>query len=190
MTEICVKINASLEETKRMAIEKGFEFIESYNNHDTYFSTIDKENLKKVTYKNLLDNSIIVRHITGENCDVRNLVYKKKTLDEKGNVIEEVKTKVKVDDVEKVKNIFKNIDLSCWCDFVNENNEYRKGEIILNIQHVKELGTFIEIEEYPSIANKTDKEKFDILVNIINSFGFSTGKDYSCKKPYMFLNLK
>lgn len=187
MTEICVQINGELEEIKNSAIEKGFVFSESYNNFDTYYTTISEENLKKVSYKELLDNSLIVRNIKGEDFDIKNIVYKKKTLDNNGNVIEEIKTKLKIDDIEKAKTIFKNMGLTCWCDFINQNNEFKKGEITLNIQYVKELGVFIEIEEFESIKGKTDEEKFAILIDIINSFGFPIGTDYSCKKPYMYL---
>lgn len=192
MTEICVQINGELEEIKKSALEKGFEFKESYNNYDTYYSTVSEEELKTVEYKKLLDNSVIVRNIVGDDVDIKNIVYKKKTLDDQGNVIEEIKTKLKIDDIQKAKLIFKSLGLTCWCDFINQNNEYTKGEVVLNIQHVDELGTFIEIEEYDSIKDKSDEEKFEILVGVINSLGFPIGTDYSCKKPYMYLknNLK
>lgn len=188
MTEICVQIDGNFEEIKKAVSRQGFEFIESYDNYDTYFTTIKKENIKSVSYKQLLDNSVIIRNIKGDNFDIKNIVYKKKTLDNNGNVIDEVKTKLKIDDIEKAKTIFSNIGLNCWCDYVNHNNEFKKGEIVLIIQYVEDLGTFIEIEEYKSIENKTDKEKFTILMDIINSLGFKIGKDYSCKKPYMLLN--
>jgi RNA polymerase sigma-70 factor (ECF subfamily) len=66
MTEICVQINGELEEIKKSALEKGFEFKESYNNYDTYYSTVSEEELKTVEYKKLLDNSVIVRNIVGD----------------------------------------------------------------------------------------------------------------------------
>jgi len=187
MTEICVQIKGNLQEVKKSALEKGFQFVESYNNHDTYYTNISKDDLKKVNYKKLIDSSMIVRHITSENWEVKKLVYKKKTLDNSGNVIEEIKTNVNVDDTNKLNTIFTNMGLTCWCDFVNENNEFKKGEIVLNIQYVKELGVFAEIEEFDSIKNKSDKEKFNILIDIINSLGFDIGDDYSCKKPYIYL---
>ncbi len=190
MTEICVQVFGKLEEVKKALIENGYCFLESYNNHDIYYTTYKSDELKKVTYKELLDKTIIIRNIVGENLDKRNLVYKSKTLDDSGNVIKEIKTKVEIDSVEKAKTIFDNVGLNCWCDYINENYEYKKGEIVINVQHVKELGTFIEIEEFNSISERTDGEKFSILIDIINSLGFPIGNDYSCKKPYMFLNKK
>ena len=133
------------QEVKKSALEKGFVFSESYNNYDTYFSTVSEEELKTVAYKKLLDNSVIVRNIVGDNCDIKNIVYKKKTLDEQGNVIEEIKTKLKIDDIQKAKLIFNSLGLTCWCDFVNQNNEYKKGEIVLNIQHQHQKDILIYI---------------------------------------------
>ena len=188
MTEICVQIYSDFEKVKQILLSQGFEFLESHSNYDTYFTSIPKEKVKQVEYKELLDNSLIIRNIKGENLDIKNIVYKKKTLDEQGNVTNEIKTKLKIDDIEKAKLIFNNMGLCCWCDYVNQNNEYKKGEITLNLQYVENLGVFVEIEEFESIKDKTDTEKFSILKDIIKSFNLPMGNDYSCKKPFMFLN--
>ena len=188
MTEICVQAYTALEELQRKLENAGFEFVENYNNSDTYFSTLSKRDIKKLDYKALLDSSLIVRHIEGDNCDIKNLVYKKKTLDENGNVIKEIKTKLKIDDIDKAKQMFSSLGLTCWCDYVNQNYEYKKGEISIIVQYVDSLGVFIEIEEFNSIKDKSDKEKFGILKDIVNALKLPLGLDFSCKKPYMFLN--
>ena len=188
MTEICVQAYTTLEELQRKLENAGYEFVENYNNSDTYFSTLSKRDIKKLDYKALLDSSLIVRHIEGDNCDIKNLVYKKKTLDENGNVIKEIKTKLKIDDIDKAKQMFSSLGLTCWCDYVNQNYEYKKGEISIVVQYVDSLGVFIEIEEFNSIKDKSDKEKFGILKDIVNALKLPLGLDFSCKKPYMFLN--
>ena len=188
MTEICVQAYTTLEELQRKLENAGYEFVENYNNSDTYFSTLSKRDIKKLDYKALLDSSLIVRHIEGDNCDIKNLVYKKKTLDENGNVIKEIKTKLKIDDIDKAKQMFSSLGLTCWCDYVNQNYEYKKGEISIIVQYVDSLGVFIEIEEFNSIKDKSDKEKFGILKDIVNALKLPLGSDFSCKKPYMFLN--
>lgn len=185
MTEICVEISATVDEIKKVAIEKGFEFLETYYNLDTYYTTLKNEELKNVSYLNLLDNSVVIRDVFGDTWAVKNIVHKKKTLDENQNVIEEIKTEIKIDDIAKAKKLFDNLKMTCWCDFTNQNTLLKKGEVILNVQYIKELGTFIEVEEYDSIADYPATQKFDILVDIINSLGFPIGTDYSCKKPFM-----
>ena len=188
MTEICVQAYTALEELQRKLENAGFEFVENYNNSDTYFSILNENDVENVDYKILLDSSLIVRHIEGDNCDIKNLVYKKKTLDENGNVIKEIKTKLKIDDIDKAKQMFSSLGLTCWCDYVNQNYEYKKGEISIIVQYVEDLGVFVEIEEFNSIKDKSDKEKFGILKDIVNALKLPLGSDFSCKKPYMFLN--
>lgn len=188
MTEICVQVYATLEELQRKLENAGFEFVENYNNADTYFSTLNENDVENVDYKTLLDSSLIVRHIVGDSCDIKNLVYKKKTLDENGNVIKEIKTKLKIDDVDKAKQMFSSLGLTCWCDYINHNYEYKKGEISIIVQYVDNLGVFIEIEEFNSIKDKSDKEKFAVLKDLVNSLNLPLGSDFSCKKPYMYLN--
>ena len=115
-------------------------------------------------------------------------MFKNKTLDDNGNVVNEIKTKLKIDDEEKAKTIFTNIGMTCWCDYINENIVYKKGEIALTIQNIKNLGVFLEIEEYPSIENLSNKDKFEVLSNLVNSLGLNLNDDYSAKKPYLLLN--
>ena len=188
MTEICVQAYTTLEELQRKLENAGFEFVENYNNSDTYFSILNENDVENVDYKTLLDSSLIVRHIVGDSCDIKNLVYKKKTLDENGNVVKEIKTKLKIDDIDKAKQMFSSLGLTCWCDYINHNYEYKKGEISIIVQYVDSLGLFIEIEEFNSIKDKSDKEKFAILKDIVNSLNLPLGSDFSCKKPYMYLN--
>lgn len=184
MTEICVLTKNNFEEVKEKLINEGFDYVETYNNYDTYFTTLF-ENISNISYSQLLEKSILVREIKGENLDKKFIVYKKKVFDNHENVIDEIKTKLNIDNIENAKTIFQNLGLHCWCDYVVNNNEFKKGEIIVNVQNVDKLGTFIEIEEYESIKRKSNEEKFDILKNIILSMNLEIFPDYSCKKPFM-----
>ena len=187
MTEICTQVYEDKENLEHAVLENGYEFVESYSNHDIYFSSKSFNEISNMSYKELLDNSIIVRHIKGENCDKKFIVYKKKELDNNGNVINEIKLKVSVDNTKNLIDIFYNLGLTCWCDYVVQNIVYKKGEVELIIQNVNELGSFIEIEEFPSIKDLSNDIKFKTLMDIINSLKINIGADYSCKKPFMML---
>lgn len=142
MTEICVRVYEDLENTKQKLLKLGYEFEEFYANHDIYFTVLTKNEVKKVGYKNLLKKSLIIRNIKGENLDIKNIVYKNKTLDDKGNVISEIKTKIKIDDVDKAKQVFANIGLNCWCDYVNENYASKKEMFHLSFNMLKNSECF------------------------------------------------
>ena len=187
MTEICVQVREDLAHVINMLKSLDYVFDERYVIHDIYYTTLKKSDLKTVDYKNLLNQSLIIRKIDGNSGINTYIVFKNKTIDNKGNVINEIKTKLKIDDEEKAKTIFTNIGMTCWCDYINENIVYKKGEIALTVQNVKNLGVFLEIEEYPSIEKLPSKDKFDILSNIVNSLGLNLNDDYSAKKPYIFL---
>lgn len=188
MTEICVQVKESLDKIIERLKNIGYAFEERYVIHDIYYTTLKKSDLKTVDYKNLLNKSLIIRKIDGNSGINTYIVFKNKTIDNKGNVINEIKTKLKIDDEEKAKNIFTNIGMTCWCDYINENIVYKKGEIALTIQNIKNLGVFLEIEEYPSIENLSNKDKFEVLSNLVNSLGLNLNDDYSAKKPYLLLN--
>ena len=42
MTEICVQVFEDLEKIKSRIIKKGFKFLESYDNHDSYFTKLEE----------------------------------------------------------------------------------------------------------------------------------------------------
>ena len=130
MTEVCVQIFADFEEIKNAILAQGYIPVESYDNYDTYFSSLPKEKIKAVTYKELLDSSLIVRNIRGEKVNVKNIVHKKKTLDKNGNVISEVKTKLEIDDPEKAKAIFASMGLCCWAIIKTAITSSRKVKLL------------------------------------------------------------
>ena len=49
-------------------------------------------------------------------------------------------------------------------------------------------GCFMEIEEYPSIKDLPENEKFNQLKLFVKNLGFNTGNDFSCKKSLMLYN--
>lgn len=187
MTEICVEIKENLEKVIDILKNLGYMFDERYVIHDTYYTTFKESDLKTISYKDLLNRSLIIRNIVGNSGVSTNIVYKNKTLDNNGNVINEIKTKLKIDDEEKAKTIFTNVGMTCWCDYINENIVYKKDDIALTLQKVENLGVFLEIEEYPSIKDKKEEDKFTILSNLAKSLNINLGEDYSVKKPYLFL---
>ena len=187
MTEICVEVKENLEKVIDILKNLGYMFDERYVIHDTYYTTFKESDLKTISYKDLLNGSLIIRNIVGNSGVSTNIVYKNKTLDNNGNVINEIKTKLKIDDEEKAKTIFTNVGMTCWCDYINENIVYKKDDIALTLQKVENLGVFLEIEEYPSIKDKKEEDKFTILSNLAKSLNINLGEDYSVKKPYLFL---
>lgn len=187
-TEITVQIFEEYETVVEKLKELGFEWVDTFTGCDRYYSTLSEKELNNIEYKPLLDSSIVVRSFHKKKTDVLStmLVHKKKTLDSKGNVIGEEKSSVNVDDLEKASKVLDSAGLINWMSLNQQNSFYKNGEKTVIVGTVKGLeGTFVEIEEYPSIAELKENEKFQILSDFIDSLGMKKGNDYSCKKIYM-----
>lgn len=185
MTEICVQVFDDLTTIKKVLSKFNFKFVESRVNDNAYFTHISASELDTTCYQTLINNSIIVRNFKSSNVEDKSLIYKNKNLDKNQNVVSETKIKVMVDDTEKLIDALSGSGLTNWCNIAYDNHEYTNGEIAIYVQCVKNLGTFIEIEEYDSIKNLPSEEKFSKLCEFANSLNLKLGTDYSVKKAYL-----
>lgn len=187
-TEITVQIFEDIKVVVEKLKAMGFEWQDTFTGCDTYFTTMKEDKIASAGYKSLLDSSMIIRefHKEKSNSHSTMLVHKKKTLDDNGNVIGEEKSSVNVDSSENTSKVLKNAGLINWMTLNQQNSFYKNGEKTVIVGTVKGLdGTFVEIEEYPSISMLKEEEKFGILSDFIDSLGMKKGNDYSCKKIYM-----
>lgn len=190
-TEITVNIFEDINNVVKKVEELGYTWKDTFSGTDQYFTTLDKQSVKSATYKELLDSSMIIREFDQKASGTHKtmLVHKKKTLDEQGRVVGEEKSSVVVDSSANTHKLLSNAGLQNWMTLSQQNSFFVNGEKTIIIGTVEGLdGTFVEIEEYESIKNKSEQEKFEILCDFVKSLGFKTGDDFSCKKIYMLFN--
>ena len=181
-TEITLQIYTTLEETIKILKEQGYTEIENFVMDDHYFTSLNEVHNKK--YSEIMKNSILLR--SGK--DKHLLIYKNKEFDIQGNVICEEKINCPVLDIYSAEKILK---LANFNNFVNLNTHiqvFNKGKIEFAIQEVKDLGLFIEIEEFDYMKNITSEEKVEGLLKIAKSLNLQLGSDHNCKKVQMMLN--
>ncbi len=186
-TEITINIKKGISSVKNKLESLGFVEIEKYTGIDNYFTTISGE-ISSTDYKTLLDSSIIIRSFSSKSKkDKTNLmVYKNKSLDKNGVVLSEEKISTTVENLDNTLKILKLAGLNNWLSLNQQNSFYKLGEIEITVGTVKGLdGTFLEIEEYPSISMLSPEEKIEKMVEIIKKLGFDSGNNYSVKKAYM-----
>lgn len=186
-TEITINIKKDISSVKNKLESLGFVEIEKYTGIDNYFTTISGE-ISSTDYKTLLDSSIIIRSFSSKSKkDKTNLmVYKNKSLDKNGVVLSEEKISTTVENLDNTLKILKLAGLNNWLSLNQQNSFYKLGEIEITVGTVKGLdGTFLEIEEYPSISMLSPEEKIKKMIEIIKKLGFDSGSDYSVKKAYM-----
>lgn len=183
-TEITVQVFNDINIIKKQLQILNYFIIEEYEMTDYYYSKLSLQELKKMTYSNLIKNSLLVRDIQDNNPKIQ-MVYKDKILDNNDNVISEEKIKIKVDNLENSLKILNLINMTCWCK-VNQNMiVYKKDNIEFAIQIIDGLGIFIEYEEDESMKNLSEYEKINLMKNNLKNLGLNLGTDYSCKKVYM-----
>lgn len=186
-TEITVQVFDELLDIEKVLVKNGYHKKEEYCLHDHYFTKF--EDAKIVDYKTLLASSILIRTIKQDEKCTHCMIYKNKKLDQNGNVSSEEKIRVKIDNEQNCIKILKSAGLNNWCNLKNDSIVYADesgSEIALQV--VNGLGIFIEMEEDSSIANLSEKQKFEYVKNKIAAFGFKLSDDYSFKKPYMILH--
>ena len=183
--EITVQVFNSFDEIKTILENQGFKMVETFQLNDWYFSKID--NIDDIKFIDIINNSLLVRQIITDVEKVQ-ICYKKKQLDELGNVIAEEKITANTDSLQHTIDIFVASGLNNYCVVKNSSYVYKKDKICFAIQLIENLGIFLEYEEDESMTDMTEKEKFSHIRAIIDSLKLKTGNDYFCKKMFMLLN--
>ena len=75
--------------------------------------------------------------------------------------------------------IFKLAGLNNYCKVENNSYVYKKGNIELAVQIIKDLGIFIEYEESDDMKEMLPEMKFKKMVDTITHLGLDLGNDYS-----------
>ena len=186
-TEVTVKVLDDENEIFEILRKQGFEVVEKYSLKDHYFSKLQTQELKEMTYKQIMENAFLVRQI--KDTESKNLlVFKNKVVDENNVVIEEEKITCQVEDLENTIKIFNFAKLNCWCQLNQHITVFKHCEIELCLSVIENLGAFIEFEEYPKLSGLSAYQKIESMKTTLKELGLKLGEDFSCKKPYlMFL---
>lgn len=185
-TEITVQVFNTKEEIIEKLSNCGFKISRRFTLKDAYFSR--HADITGLSYKELLESSILLRRIITSEETNDYLYYKNKVYDENGAVISEEKTSVEIEEASDAKKIFLSAGLNCWCEIENRSIIFDNGKREFALQEIPKLGLFFEVEEDDEIKDLLSGDKIAELKEFINSFGLNLGSDYSCKKQYMMLH--
>jgi predicted adenylyl cyclase CyaB len=162
--------------------EAGFELVEEYSVDDIYMSN-QHESIKELSSFEILKNSFLIRNI---NDEIIQLVYKNKEFDEKGQIISEEKYRIPIEDIENAKKFFENLGFKEIFQMYDEIKVYKKGEVELQVEKVKNLGIFIELEMF---AEEEDVDsKREEIHRILKGLPIKIGEDFDIKKAHLMLN--
>ena len=187
-TEITVQVFESAEDIINKLSNHGFKISEEFFMIDYYFSKYSIEKLKEFDYKNLLENSFLVRKVMSQSKTSTLLMYKDKIIDEYNNVIAEQKYSCDIENLEIILKIFDSSKLTRWCELRQKSIVFANDKTSFILQDVDGLGLFIEYEEDEEMKEFNEYEKINILSHRLKALDLSIGNDYSCKKVLMKFN--
>ena len=182
-SEICVQCYSTLTTVKKHLVANGFVLKDHYFQLDNYITHLSREEVKKAPYAKIMENTILLRRYKGDRVGSY-LVYKHQLLNDDDIILSEDKVQAQVANMEDIQRIFSMVRVYNWAKYTVEEFEYTKNNIVIKVQNVSSLGTFIEIEE-PKNMHGTAAYKLQDLTYLANSLGLDLGKDYDCKKNYM-----
>lgn len=180
-TEITVQLLDDFGTINKILLDQGFKMLENYQINDYYYSKHDF--IKEMSYPEMIRNSFLVREIIDDH-PFAMLTYKDKKFDDKGNVISEEKTKLRIASANEALEIFNKAGLNMWCNLCQDLFVYEKGDVSFAVQVVKDLGIFLEYED-EAMQGLGEQEKIEKMITNIKLLGLNIGDDYFCKKVYM-----
>ena len=187
MIEVTVQVFEELEIAQEKLKNMGFEILEKYTMEDSYFSRFDMEEIKILDFATLSKNSVLIRKILNDH-PVNYFIYKNKSFDENGDVMNEEKVRTKVSEPEIIKEILGNANLCNYANFRTDIYVYKKEDIIFTLQDVENLGVFIEYEEDNTMENLQSEQKRALIISRLKELGLKLGEDFNCKKVFMHLH--
>lgn len=173
--EITVRANCSLEQLEKEI--KDFGFVE---NNRYYFSDIflipNEIDILKENTRDILKKAVLLREGKGitTNKNSKKIVFKKKVLNENGEIISQSAEKCRIEDIQDAKNLFLAIGYKELMKTMELHIAYIKDDTLLVVKDTKNLGIILEIEtskKYNTIDKLTQLLKsMNLSVDLTNLF--------------------
>ncbi len=184
--EITVKIKCELDEFYKILKEKGFKEVKAFTLDDTFFIPSKvKEDIDKLTTRNILSKAVLIRNIQKPNCTVKTITYKYKEFNEAGDIINQNAINCKIEEIDQAKRLLTAIDYKEIMRIVEHDVVYEKDGFELAVKNVENGYNLIEIETKDDEKNNTiEKLKQQLEKHEIPVYT----DDYFVKKAEIELN--
>ncbi len=149
--EITVEVDTTLENLISILENRGFKLKQTYDLNDIYL--INKLD-KKCDYLSMLNNCVLIRDIIEEDKETKLLTYKYKEYNENKEITRQGKVKVKIDDINNSKLLFKKLGFEELIRINDHMLVYATDKDELAIQNVNGKHIYIEIEDKCNYANR------------------------------------
>lgn len=169
--EITVKVNTSINEMEEILKSKGFKLSDKFTCEDYYFIPKNLDN-KKMTVREILKKAIIVRQVRNDKV----LVFKKKEIDENGDILKQEKFECNILDIKEAKEFLEVIGYRNIMNIFEEDICYSKNGLELLLKDIKNSDILMEVETQDIDGFRTIEDlkekllKLNLPIDISNFF--------------------
>ena len=187
--EITVKIKCSLGELYQILEEKGFKIIDEFSLNDTYMIPKVLET-EKMSVREILSHAVILRNVIEKTEDYieNKITFKKKEIDNEGNILNQSSVSCKIKDIEEAKKLFNAIGYKEIMNIKEDDIVYEKDDFKLAIKDILNGDKLIEIETVEDNLELNTIEKLKEKVDSIEIPIYTD--DYFVKKAEIELSKK
>lgn len=143
--EITIKITCSNDELIKRLINKGFKEGQKFS-LDDYYLIPNSFNINEMTTRDILSKAIIIRYINDAGKIIQRITFKKKNINENGEILSQKSISCDVLDFRATINFFNEIGYYEIMNIKESDVIYYKDNIKLAIKFVENSNTLIEIE--------------------------------------------
>ena len=182
--EITIKIIDTKENLIKLLIEKGFEKGREFSLDDYYFIP-DNIDINKFSAREILSKAIIIRYITEGNKVFKKVTFKRKNIDENGNIWSQDSINCDIENIDDAKKLFNAIGYKEIMNIKENDVIYYKDNFELALKFIDNGDILIEIET----EENTEWDSIEKLINIIEKLHLPMEKNnYFVKKAENALN--
>lgn len=182
--EVTVKIICNKEELIKILKDNGFKRGREFSLDDYYFipNNID---IAKLSTRDILAKAVIIRYIIDDGKVIQKITFKRKNIDEQGNILSQDSINCDISNIEDAKKLFQSIGYSEIMNIKENDVIYYKNNFELALKFVKNGDLLIEIET----EENTEWDTIDKIKQIIDHINLPIEKNkYFIKKAENELN--
>lgn len=180
--EITIKVTCSNDELIKHLTNKGFNEGRKFTLDDYYLIPKDVY-IEKLTTREILAKAVIIRYIVDDGKIIQKITFKKKNINEKGEILSQKATNCDILDFRAGINLFSELGYYEIMNIKESDVIYYKDNIELALKFIENSNTLIEIETNDNF------DTIDKLKRLVNEIEIPIEKDtYFVKKAENELN--
>ena len=182
--EITIRVICTKENLIKILLNNGFKEGRKFSLDDYYFIP-DNIDIDKLSTREILSKAVIIRHIVDGDKIIEKITFKRKNIDERGDILSQDSINCDIENIEDAKKLFKAIGYSEIMNIKENDIIYYKNNFELALKFIENSDFLIEVET----EENTKWDTIDKIKRIIDELNLPIEKNnYFIKKAEITLN--